>query len=163
MIVISENIKDGARQRFTIAHELAHLVLDCNNLSLSEKLCNRFAGSLLMPKESIINEFGVLRKNISFFELNAFRKEYKVSLSAILCRLRELNIISEYLYKKLNTIRKNNVGKIESFRINPEVSLEFRKNVHRLEIDNIISIDKACELLGVSANEYNEENNNYGY
>ena len=80
VIVLLDGIKDGARQRFTIAHELGHLVLNINNEELDqEKLCNRFASALLMPKEAVINEFGISRRNINFFELTAFKNEFKVS------------------------------------------------------------------------------------
>ena len=70
IIVLLDDMKDGARQRFTIAHELGHLILITNNNDLDEeKLCNRFASSLLMPKEAIINEFGYSRGKINFYEL----------------------------------------------------------------------------------------------
>ena len=53
VIVLLDSIKDGARQRFTIAHELGHLILNINNEEADEKkLCNRFASALLMPKRS---------------------------------------------------------------------------------------------------------------
>ena len=160
IVLLKDN--DGARQRFTIAHELAHLILNINNNIDIEKACNSFAGSLLMPKESIIKEFGNTRSNISFYELKAFKKEYKVSMAAILYRLKELNIISEYLYKKINIyFSKTGIKKQEPEIIESEESYQFRKLVHKLEINGIITINRACELLGTSIYEYNQENNNY--
>lgn len=162
IIVLLENMKDGARQRFTIAHELGHIILKISNKKLDEeKCCNRFASSLLMPKEAVINEFGNTRINISFFELTAFKNEYKVSYAAIVYRLKELNIISEYLNKKLNMLVSHKIGKNDPNPITPEKSYQFKKMVYKLEASGIISINKACELLGVSANEYNNENDNY--
>ena len=164
VIVLLEGIDDGARQRFTIVHELGHLVLSLNkdNISLDEeKLCNRFASSLLMPKDAIINEFGIHRNNISLYELIAFKNEYKVSIAATLYRLKDLNIISEYTYKNLSiNINKKFGKKDDPVKIKDEETYQFKKIVHKLEIENIISINKACELLGVSINEYNNENNN---
>ena len=165
IIVLLNGITDGARQRFTIAHELGHLLLNITNENLDEeKLCNRFASSFLMPKEAVINEFGFSRNNISFYELTAFKSEYKVSIAATLYRLRDLNIISEYTYKNLSIkINKFFGKKSEPIYIKPEESYQFKKIVHKLETDSIISINKACEYLGVTVNEYNNENNNYGY
>ena len=165
IIVIKDDITDGARQRFTIAHELGHLVLDIKNDKLDEeKLCNRFASSLLMPKEAVINEFGISRNNISFFELKSFKKEYKVSIAACIYRLKDLNIISEYLYKNLNIFMSKEFGKKnEPIVIEAESSDQFERIVRRLEIDNIISLNKACELLGESVNEYNNKDNYYRY
>ena len=162
VIVLLDGIKDGARQRFTIAHELGHLILNINNDELDEeRLCNRFASALLMPKEAIINEFGYSRGNINFFELTAFKNEFKVSYTAIVYRLKNLNIISEYLYKKLSIFLSQRIGKNDPKPIQPETSFQFKKIVYKLEADEIISVNKACELLGVTVDEYNNEDNNY--
>lgn len=162
VIVILDGIKDGARQRFTIAHELGHLLLNIKDEELDEeKLCNRFASALLMPKEAVINEFGLSRNHISFFELTAFKLEFKVSYTAIAYRLKDLNIISDYFYKNLSIYLSQRIGKNDSNPIQPETSYQFKKIVYKLEADEIISISKACELLGVSIDEYNKEDNNY--
>lgn len=159
VIILLDDITDGARQRFTIAHELGHLLLDINGCN-EEEACNSFASVLLMPKEAIINEFGITRKNISFYEINAFKNEFKVSYSAILHRLKDLNIISIYLYKKLYSQVKQ-INKENIKRILPEKSNQFKKMVHKLKANEVISLNKACELLGVNASEYNKEDNNY--
>ena len=165
VIVLLDNIKDGARQRFTIAHELGHLVLSIkeNNLNKidEEKLCNRFASALLMPREAVINEFGTSRGNIKFFELTAFKNEFKVSYAAIVYRLKDLNIISEYLYKNLSIFISQRIGKNDPNPIQPEISYQFKRIVCKLEANEIISLNKACELLGVTVNEYNNEINSY--
>ena len=156
---------DGARQRFTIAHELGHLVLDIKDKKVNEeKMGNRFAGSLLMPKEAVINEFGISRSIISFFELKAFKKEYKVSMASIVYRLRELDIISEYLYRRIN-ISFSQLGfkKNEPVSVFLEESDQYDKLVHKLEVNNIISLNRACELLGITVNEYNTQDNNFRY
>lgn len=164
LIVLLNDI-DGERQRFTIAHELGHLVLNIKDENLNEeKMCNKFASSLLMPKDAVINEFGTSRNNISFYELRAFKKEYKVSMAATVYRLKELNIISEYLFKKINiSFSSKGYKKHEPDPIDPEKSYQFKRLVHKLEVDNIISLNRACELLGITIDEYNNEDNNYRY
>jgi len=164
LIVLLNNI-DGERQRFTIAHELGHLVLNIKDENLNEeKMCNKFASSLLMPKEAVINEFGISRNNISFYELRAFKREYKASMAATVYRLKELNIISEYLFKKINiSFSSKGYKKHEPDPIDPEESYQFKRLVHKLEVDNIISLNRACELLGITVDEYNNEDNNYRY
>lgn len=164
LIVLLNNI-DGERQRFTIAHELGHLVLNIKDENLNEeKMCNKFASSLLMPKEAVINEFGISRNNISFYELRAFKSEYKVSMAATVYRLKELNIISEYLFKKINiSFSSKGYKKHEPYPIDSEKSYQFKRLVHKLEVDNIISLNKACELLGMTIDDYNNEDNNYRY
>lgn len=164
-IIVLLKDDDGARQRFTIAHELGYLVLEIKNEKLNEeKICNKFARTLLMPKDAVIKEFDSSRSSISYFELIAFKKEYKVSMQAIVYRLKELNIISDYLYRKI-TISFNSMGirKKEPIEIDSEKTYQFNKLVHKLEVNNIISLNRACEFLGVSLDEYNKEDNNYRY
>lgn len=165
IIVVLDGIKDGARQRFTIAHELGHLILNIKSKNIDEeRMCNRFASSLLMPKDAVINEFGISRRNISFFELKAFKEEYKVSYTAILYRLKDLNIISEYLYKNISIfLSQKRLNKDDPNPIIPEISHQFKRLVYKLETNEIITLNKACELLGVSIDEYNEEDNNNWY
>ncbi len=161
-IILLNNISDGARQRFTIAHELGHMVLDIKENQMNEeKACDRFASSLLMPSLAVINEFGKSRSSLNFYEFNAFKNEYKVSYSSIIYRLRDLNIISEYLYKKWMIIINKTIGKEDKKPIPTENSFQYKKLVHKLKSENIISISKACELLGVLENDYYEEDNRY--
>ena len=160
VIVLLGDIKDGARQRFTIAHELAHLILNIKNQDLDEeKVCHFFASALLMPEEAVKREFGNFRSNINFYELEAFKQEYRVSYTAILYRLKDLNIINKYLYKKLMIYINKNIGKNDPDPINPEVSYQFKKLVYKLEADSIISENKVYEYLGGSKYGNNRENN----
>lgn len=159
-IIILDDIKDGARQRFTIAHELGHLIINCDEDN-EEKFCNRFASALLMPQKAIINEFGNKRKNISFYELTAIKNEYKVSYSAINYRLKDLNIINEYLYKKISIFINTHIGKNDPYPIKPEISYQYKKIVHKLENEDIISLNKACELLGETTDEFTKEDYYY--
>src|SRR5450830_1483971 len=54
-------VRTGApadRVRFTLAHELAHLVLQRPSGKLSEQLANRFAGAFLVPADTAVRELG---------------------------------------------------------------------------------------------------------
>lgn len=161
IIVLCDDIDDGARERFTIAHELGHLLLDTKEGLDEEKICNRFASSLLMPKDSMIYEFGNTRNKISIPELLFFKCEYKVSVAATIYRLKEIGIINDYSYRQLCIkISENGWKKDEPYLISKEETHQFEKIVRRLEIDDIISFNKACELLGVISYEYNNEDYN---
>lgn len=65
-VIVFLNVEDGARQRFTISHELGHLLLNNKSSELDiEKLCNRFASALLMPNIAVKYEFGNRRNFIN--------------------------------------------------------------------------------------------------
>ena len=148
---------DGARQRFTLAHEFAHLILNINNAD-QEKICDRFASSLLMTKNAMINEFGEKRNRITLSELQYFKKEYQVSYQAIIHRLQELKILTPTSAKNLYIIVNKKFKNNDPVIINPEISYQFKKTVCKLESSDIITIGRACELLGITVDEYLYEN-----
>ena len=64
--VVVVNQRDwGERQRFTVAHELGHMVLDVSPKLKEEKAAHRFAGAFLMPAETLRAEIGKHRKSMS--------------------------------------------------------------------------------------------------
>lgn len=149
-IIIRGDYSDGARKRFTLAHELAHLLLKFDNKIEQkeiEKYCNKFASCFLLPKDAMIREFSSKRKKISFAELDSIKKEYKASHAAIIYRLKDLGIISDNYAKKwfINLNRK--YGKVDPYPIEPERGNLYKNLVYRLKSENIISESKANELL----------------
>ena len=111
------NSKDaGTRQRFSIAHEIAHYILHRdkivsfgvvgrnhnNSLSISEeKEADCLAGALLMPANSVsdfIHNKGItLNDKIELETVKDMAKEFEVSLIAAALRLRELGYYVGYI------------------------------------------------------------------
>lgn len=89
-----------ARQRFTLAHELGHLVLagperelvarrmEGVRFSSEERFCDQFAAALLMPSKWIHSEFAGAAPQLGIARNLAERSES--SLSASVVRLREV-------------------------------------------------------------------------
>lgn len=88
------------RQRFTLAHELGHYVLDHNPVfteaeshevvdpkQINEREANYFAAVLLMPKEWLREDWRMLRDASRIADL------YNVSAEAMWIRLEELSLI----------------------------------------------------------------------
>ncbi len=86
----------GDRQRFTLAHELGHLMLENRLLDDhdEEMACNRFAGAFLFPRASVLQELGQHRNAIELKELGLLKEEFGLSMAGILYRARDLGIIS---------------------------------------------------------------------
>lgn len=104
-VIVIGNQFSGDRQRFTLAHELGHLLLDktlISNVNL-EDFCNRFAGAFLLPKQSIKNILGEHRNSIEPRELELLKQEFGISMTSILHRAHETEIISENYYKKIRS------------------------------------------------------------
>lgn len=111
-IFMASEKDSAARARFDVAHEIGHLVLhrgvgpeDIENskaLRRIESEANRFAGALLLPRESFPNEVFTTRLD-AFVELKA---RWKVAIQAMIYRCKNLGIFDEYqitnLYKQVS-------------------------------------------------------------
>ncbi|WHH58495.1 XRE family transcriptional regulator [Petroclostridium sp. X23] len=92
----------AARTRFTLAHELAHIVLhrnlkDGEDLKKREKEANYFAGEFLFPSEAVIDE-------VSFVSLDALlplKAKWGISIGAIVRRCLDLELITEERFTML--------------------------------------------------------------
>jgi Zn-dependent peptidase ImmA (M78 family)/DNA-binding XRE family transcriptional regulator len=151
------------RKRFTLFHELAHLLLKIDEKIIDkqkEKMCDRFAGAMLLPQSIIFKEIGVKRDKISIKELVNFQKQFGISISAIIYRLSDLNIIPESK-KKLFFIRQNKEKSFKDY-INEsrfsgvEDSERYFRLVYKALSQEMISISKASALLNQAIEEVRE-------
>ena len=114
-IILIDKIKESpARLRFNVAHELGHLVLhktvnkdDLDNKEQFKKIelqANYFAGAFLIPKKHVL----VIPENINIEQLMYLKRDWGVSIQAIIMRMNQLGIINnmkkESLYKRLSSI-----------------------------------------------------------
>ncbi|PIP15294.1 hypothetical protein COX47_00420 [Candidatus Roizmanbacteria bacterium CG23_combo_of_CG06-09_8_20_14_all_35_49] len=86
--------KHHNRKRFTVAHEIGHLILghtqqnyDLENKSIDDTEANQFAAELLMPLEMLKNDIKII-KNVK-----DLAKKYVVSEEAMWIRLIECKLI----------------------------------------------------------------------
>ncbi len=101
VIVICNNTVPGDRLRFSIAHELGHLVIHqspIGDTSTIEREANLFAGEFLMPKEAMLKE---ITKPVTLPNLLPLKARWKVSIQALIRRAYELEIITPRQYKYL--------------------------------------------------------------
>lgn len=159
VIVINKNI-DIVRKRFTVIHELAHLLLSLpENLSMKsiEKLCHSFAGTFLLPETSLKNYLGVKRNHISIKELVEIKEYFGISIQAIIFRLFNLNIISENTLKRffieLNKEKQRDESNLGHY-IGEESSSRFERLVLKAASEEIITFSKASQLMNKDLEEF---------
>ncbi|MEW6059901.1 MAG: XRE family transcriptional regulator [Actinomycetota bacterium] len=88
----------GDRFRFTLAHEIAHLLLHIRSTENSEHEANRFAGALLMPQsefELAMPPYPQMR------DLIALKSTWGMAISALVSRAYELDRIDDQRYRAL--------------------------------------------------------------
>lgn len=153
-VVVCSTAKSLERQRFTIAHELGHMVLDFSPDVPEEKACNRFAGAFLAPRDELMREVGRRRQKFGFDELVEVKLIFGISAAALVVRMRDLGIIAEA------TLRSIFRGIGRSWRNDeprPLTRLEsptrFRRLCLRALAESLISDVKAAELLRLRVSE----------
>ena len=158
-IIIVNQEDTGERQRFTLAHELAHHVLEAPGGAKGEKLAHRFASAFLMPAEIFWREVGKHRESVSLGELLELKALFKTSIQAITYRLKDLQIIAEPLFKRLFDEFVRRGWRIPPYAepgpIPREKPERFTRLCYRAVSEGAVSEAKAAELLGVSVRELN--------
>jgi len=160
-VVVVNSANWGERQRFTLAHELGHLVLDVPGSLDEEKASNRFAGAFLLPAEMLRSEIGAHRKSLSLGELFSLKDLFGVSAQAIAYRCFDLGIISNSLRQQLFRVFSERGWRSSPFKepgaIDPgrEKSDRFDRLVLRALSEEAISESKAAELLETSVRNLN--------
>ena len=156
--VIVVNRQDwGERQRFTVAHELGHMVLDVAQKLDDEKAAHRFAGAFLIPAETLRAEIGKHRKSIGWSELFDLKRIFGVSVQALTYRCKDLGIFANPLFRQLfnefNRRGWRSPPYREPWAMDGEQPKRFERLCFRALAEGAISESRAAELLGHSVHE----------
>ena len=159
--VVAYNLKKANkldRIRFTLLHELAHLLLKFGNISEKQKetLCHQFAGAMLLPEETINAELGAHRNKLSPLELGNIKKQYGISMQAIVMRAKDCKIINEHYTKQFFFLIKQLNWKVDEpvEYQGVEESNRFEQLLFRALIEEQISMSKAASLCNQSLAEF---------
>lgn len=160
IVVISAH-QPGDRQRFTLAHELGHLILKgrlADDME-EEKACNHFAGAFLLPREALYQHLGNRRSAIEWRELFMLKHEFGISMMAVLIRAGQCGIISESLQKRY-FMHFSKLGwrtrEPEDQYPNEDTYL-YKQLVYRALGENYIGESKAAELMKMSLSSFHNE------
>lgn len=152
------------RKRFTALHELAHLLLRFSpdiEEKLEERLCDAFAGAMLLPGDKVKEMLGHHRSALIWNELVLIKELYGISVRAILYRARRYGIITDYdLTSKMAELsrfygRKDEPGRYRGV----EKTVRFRQLLLRAIAEEIITPSKAAALDGKKLADFRAELN----
>jgi Zn-dependent peptidase ImmA (M78 family)/DNA-binding XRE family transcriptional regulator len=155
-VIVCTDHMPGDRQRFTLAHELGHMMLKTGQDLEIEKAANRFAGAFLVPKPVAIEELGKQRKFLSPLELHLLKHKYGISMRAWIFRAQDVGVLPAQKAKSLLMLfNKRGWHKEEPGDQYPR---EHTRRMYRMIMhafsQQVISETKAEELLGTSWNEF---------
>ncbi len=141
-VIMLNSDQPADRMRFTLAHELGHLVMHKFPNPEMEKQANEFASALLMPVRDIEEAMFAL----DLARLAALKPEWKVSMQALLYRAQSRGIIAnskaKYLWQQFN---------INRIKMQEPPELDFEK-----EVPGVLSrmINLHLQTFGYTAIEF---------
>lgn len=155
VIVINKKMT-SEHKRFTMFHELGHLLMVCTKGIDEEKMCNIFANEVLIPSDRLKRLIGESRKDISLVELKSIQMEYGISVDALMYKASQLNIITDRRYVSFQK-KKNALPSFKESVVRGEYPMEytsrFDRLVYRALASEIITYSKAAALLDKPVSE----------
>ena len=153
-VVVVGRTWPGDRQRFTLAHELGHLVLDKRLVDELDKeiAADRFAGAFLVPAAKVIEALGTRRRSLEVYELFLLKHEYGLSIGGWSYRARDNGVIAKTKHSVFwRMLASKGWDKVEPGKqYPPEAPRSFEQTVYRALSEDLISESKAAELLSIS-------------
>jgi Zn-dependent peptidase ImmA (M78 family) len=162
LVVVNTRNKPVERIRFTLIHELAHIILSFEsslipNKKLIEKFSHLFSSCFLLPKKMLIKMIGGLHRSyINIKELIAIKEYFGISLRAILHRLNELGIITQNYYQRWVIYLSKTYGPKNEpgeYKVSEKQNV-FEQLVYRALAEELISISKAASLCNRNINDF---------
>lgn len=139
-LIVLNSDQPADRMRYTLCHELGHLVMHKFPTPNMELEANRFASALLLPEADILPAFKARRVDLAL--LAALKPEWRVSMQALLMCASELLSLDthrkQYLWKQMSA---------KGYRLREPPELDFEK-----EKPTIVSsiLDVHLNALGYS-------------
>lgn len=153
---VNSDISEG-RKRFTLAHELGHIVMHRNLNPNMENQADAFASEFLMPKSEISSEL----RNFSFSTVGKLKLKWQVSIKALIFRAHSLGLINHDKYRRM-CIEYNRHWRPEPYGLcsHPPTLLQRIINIYRKELD-FTDGDLATSVMKTSRVEFNKYYNEY--
>ncbi len=131
-LIVLNSDQPADRMRFTLAHELGHLVMHRFPSANMENEAHAFASALLLPGEDIRPLLQNRRIDLPF--LASLKPEWKVSMQAIIMAAKKMDLLTrnqeEYLWKQIS---------VRKWRIREPVELDFAVEAPSI-ISNLVKI-----------------------
>lgn len=145
------------RKRFTLAHELGHLIMhipfpfNIDSERDVEKEANEFASELLMPELEVRDDL----IGLTYSKLPMLKEYWKVSKAALIYRAKALNIITVNKATNLMIeLSRSGERKIEKEKISIDNSRLLRNIVDLFKRDLEYTQEEICDVMGVSLDDF---------
>jgi Zn-dependent peptidase ImmA (M78 family)/transcriptional regulator with XRE-family HTH domain len=142
-LIVLNGDQSADRLRFTLAHELGHMVMHRFPTPGMEEEANEFASALLMPAKDISPYF--IGRRVDLGLLASLKREWKTSMQALLFRATRLGFVSQnqsaYLWKQISA---------RGFRMREPPELDFAPEKPTV-VDSLFQVHR--ETLGYTESD----------
>lgn len=139
------------RERFTLAHEIAHVLLHSTPNENQEGEADRFASELLMPAAEIGPR---LAAGLDLARAAQLKPYWRVSMGALIRRAKNLNYITESRYKSLN-VQMSQRGWLRHEPVDIEADRpRFLDQVIQIQLTSGYSVDQLAKIAGLTVEEF---------
>lgn len=150
-IFVTNTANPADRERFTLCHEVAHVLLHSTPREDQEDEADRFASELLMPAADIRPQ---LAGGIDLAKAAQLKPYWRVAMSALVRRAKDLGSITDSRYKSLS-IQMSQKG----WRTREPVEIErdeprFLRQVIEAQLANGYTIDELAKVAGLTTDEF---------
>lgn len=151
-VVILKKCESTEHDRFTLFHEMGHLLMATGDLDGREleSLCNAFASEVLLPREVFLRHF-YKGRGISPSNLKMLQREWGISCEAQMYKARDLGVITQNRYVGY-CVRRNRNPELKAWldgsAFPAEGTSRFEGLVRRAQDEFKITAAKAASLLG---------------
>lgn len=146
------NEMPGDRFRFSLAHELGHMIMhsvpDIDDAKM-ELEAHRFAAALLMPA----GEIKPYLANAKIGSLGRVKAYWKVSIKSLIKRAHDIKVITDHQYKFMNIQYNKYYSGVEPVQIDIEKPNKMQKVIKFHQEKLGYSIDDLSKLLAFNASD----------
>lgn len=153
-LIVLNSTQPADRMRYTLCHELGHIVMHQFPTTEMEKEADQFAGSFLTPTRDIKAQFGASRVDLA--KLAALKRVWKVSMGSLIFAAERAGKVTtaqkNYLWKQfsMNGYRKNEPPELDFAPEEPTIL----SNLFKLHIDNLgYSVADLAKILTMTVEE----------
>jgi transcriptional regulator with XRE-family HTH domain len=151
-VIVLHQDRPAAIKRFAAMYELGQLLLKIPAGADRHKLCEIFAGAMLLPGDSLATLLSNKRLAIAPGELICIKEQYGLPMQAIMQQAIFRGIIDRKpanAFFKLIADNKDETG-LGNYT-GCERAYRFDRMIYRLVAEEIIDVEKASELMGIPA------------
>jgi Zn-dependent peptidase ImmA (M78 family)/DNA-binding XRE family transcriptional regulator len=152
-LIFTNGTQPADRDRFSLAHELAHLVLhgEITTPESAEREADEFAAEFLMPAAEIRTQL----KGLNLQRAAQLKAVWRVSMAAIIRRARDLGIVDETRYRSLQVqMSQRGWRKVEPGTIDRDEPTVLRQLIRIHLEDHGYSVDELASVAGLLSHEF---------